>query len=174
MREPVPVLDLVRTVSTVGIPTGSPSLSRPLSAHAAKRSVQRALRHHGDACQAMAREACRLVADPRPYPLGDRCEDGRIDEWPPGDGRVRKSSLSPGVSIARSHVVGARSLRWPTPYPNAEQWALGFGVSLCTLLLYFILFGRRHRCVVLTPPALLDGGLRSRSRRQATEPEHRS
>ena len=98
----------------------------------------------------MAREACRLVADPRPYPLGDRCEDGRIDEWPPGDGRVRKSSLSPGVSIARSHVVGARSLRWPTPYPNAEQWALGFGVSLCTLLLYFILFGRRHRCVVLT------------------------
>ncbi len=37
--------------------------------------------------------------------------------------------------------------RWPTPYPNAEQWALGFGVSLCTLLLYFILFGRHHRCV---------------------------
>jgi len=57
--------------------------------------VQRALRHHGDACQALAREACRLVADPRPYQLGDRCEDGRIDKWLPGDGWVRKSRLSP-------------------------------------------------------------------------------
>eukprot|EP01046_Picozoa_sp_COSAG06_P010283 COSAG06_NODE_560_length_14294_cov_16.177739_3_plen_103_part_00 len=54
----------------------------------------------------------------------------------------------PAATCGGSHCAPCPLLRcsWPTPYPDAEQWALGFGVSIGTLILYFILFGRRHRC----------------------------
>ena len=57
------------------------------------------------------------------------------DEWLAGPGELVTNKLNDGLS----------SIGWPTPHPRPEQWAIGVGCSASTLLVYFLLFGARHR-----------------------------
>ena len=51
------------------------------------------------------------------------------------------------TALVESLNGGLATIGWPTPYPDREQWAMIVGVSVGTLLLYFLFFEMRNRCV---------------------------
>ena len=42
------------------------------------------------------------------------------------------------TALVESLNGGLATIGWPTPYPDREQWAMIVGVSVGTLLLYFL------------------------------------
>ena len=63
------------------------------------------------------------------------------------------------TALVESLNGGLATIGWPTPYPDREQWAMIVGVSVGTLLLYFLFFEMRNRCVARGARGRGRGGL---------------